>query len=261
MGMDSRRLRRGRHLGGAGARRTPDGVGPVSPGARPGGGAGPEALPAPRPATVPYNDWRQVALPAAETFTPSLPISVIVPCYQAPAALALTLAGLEGQHYPRHLFEVVIVDDGSDPPLSPPPSTPLDVRVVRQERRGFGLARARNTGARAAAHDLLVFLDGDVIAEAGLLAAHARWHHAVSAALTLGFCAYVSVAGVDAAAIRRRPATAARPVRGAALRPVLVRAPPGPYRRADLPAPGSVPGRDRPQFRDGPGVLRRGGRQ
>ena len=88
MGMDSRRLRRGRHLGGAGARRTPDGVGPVSPGARPGGGAGPEALPAPRPATVPYNDWRQVALPAAETFTPSLPISVIVPCYQAPAALA-----------------------------------------------------------------------------------------------------------------------------------------------------------------------------
>ena len=207
MGMDSRRLRRGRHLGGAGARRTPDGVGPVSPGARPGGGAGPEALPAPRPATVPYNDWRQVALPAAETFTPSLPISVIVPCYQAPAALALTLAGLEGQHYPRHLFEVVIVDDGSDPPLSPPPSTPLDVRVVRQERRGFGLARARNTGARAAAHDLLVFLDGDVIAEAGLLAAHARWHHAVSAALTLGFCAYVSVAGVDAAAIRRRPAT------------------------------------------------------
>ena len=199
--------RRGRHPGGAGARRPPDAVGPVSPGARPGGGAVPAALPAPRPATVPYNDWRQVALPAAETFTPSVPISVIVPCYQAPAALALTLAGLEGQHYPRHLFEVVIVDDGSDPPLSPPPSTPLDVRVVRQQRRGFGLARARNTGARAAAHDLLVFLDGDVIAEAGLLAAHARWHHAVSDALTLGFCAYVSVAGVDAAAIRRRPAT------------------------------------------------------
>ena len=55
-------------------------------------------------------------------------------------------------------------------------------------RHGFGLARARNAGARAALHDILVFLDGDVIAEARLLAARARWHHAVSDALTLGFC-------------------------------------------------------------------------
>ena len=58
-------------------------------------------------------------------------------------------------------------------------------------------------------HDILVFLDGDVIAEAGLLAAHARWHHAVSDALTLGFCACVSVEGVDAAAVRDRPASLA----------------------------------------------------
>ena len=161
----------------------------------------------PRPAAVRDNDWRQVDLPDAGTFRPTLPISVIVPCYEAPEALALTLAGLEGQSYPRDLVEVVIVDDGSRTPLSPPASTPLDVKVVRQERRGFGLARARNTGARVAAHDVLVFLDADVIAEAGLLAAHARWHHVVSDALTLGFCAYVSVAGIDAETIRHRPAS------------------------------------------------------
>ena len=172
---------------------------------------GREAAPAgaPRPAAVRYNDWRQVRLPEATTFTPTLPVSVIVPCFEAPEALALTLAGLEGQIYPRDLFEVVIVDDGSCPPLSVPPSTPLDVRLVRQERRGFGRARARNAGARAATHDVLVFLDGDVIAEAGLLAAHARRHHAVSDALTLGFCAYVSVAGIDATAIRCRPGSLA----------------------------------------------------
>ena len=163
--------------------------------------------PGPRPAAVHDNDWRQVDLPDAGTFRPTLPISVIVPCYEAPEALALTLAGLEGQSYPRDLVEVVIVDDGSRTPLSPPASTPLDVKVVRQERRGFGLARARNTGAHVAAHDVLVFLDADVIAEAGLLAAHARWHHVVADALTLGFCAYVSVAGIDAEAIRHRPAS------------------------------------------------------
>ena len=163
----------------------------------------------PRPAAVRYNDWRRVRMPDAGSFTPTRPVSVIVPCFDAPEALALTLAGLEGQTYPRDLFEVVIVDDGSCPPLSVPPSTPLNVRVVRQERRGFGLARARNAGVRAAAHDILVFLDGDVIAEARLLAAHARWHHVVSDALTLGFCAYVSVSGLDAVAIRRRPGSLA----------------------------------------------------
>ena len=167
--------------------------------------AGPiNAADGPRPAAVRGNDWRQVQLPEGGSFTPTLPVSVIVPCFEAPGALALTLAGLERQDYPRELFEVVIVDDGSEPPLRPPAGTPLDVRVVRQERRGFGLARARNAGSREAAHDILVFLDGDVIPEAGLLAAHARWHHAVSDALTLGFCAYVPAAGIDAEAVRGR---------------------------------------------------------
>ena len=158
-----------------------------------------------KPAAVRGNDWRRAAVAAPAAFRPALPVSVVVPCFEAPAALALTLAGLEGQDYPRALFEVVVIDDGSRPPLRIPAPTALPVRVVRQERRGFGLARARNAGARAASHDILVFLDGDVIAEAGLLAAHARWHHAVSDALTLGFCAFVSVEGLDAAAVRGRP--------------------------------------------------------
>ena len=161
--------------------------------------------PAPRPATVRGNDWRQVALPDAGTLAPVRPISVVVPCFEQPDALALTLAGLEGQRFPRELFEVVVVDDGSEPPIEAPAATPLNLRIVRQARRGFGLVRARNAGARAAAHDILVFLDGDVIPEAGLLAAHARWHETVSDALTLGFCAYVSVDGISAVAIRTRP--------------------------------------------------------
>ena len=157
----------------------------------------------PGPAAVRYNDWRAVDVPDAASFAPTLPVSVIVPCFQAPEALERTLAGLEGQTYPRDLFEVIVVDDGSDPPLRLPAPTTLDIRIVRQERQGFGLARARNTGARAAAHGILVFLDADVIGAPGLLSAHARWHHAVSDALTLGFCAYVDVGGIDAGAIRR----------------------------------------------------------
>ena len=162
-----------------------------------------------RAAAVPGNDWRRVALPAAGAFAPALSVSVVVPYFEAPGPLSLTLAGLQRQTYPRELFEVVVVDDGSREALAPP-ATPLNLRVVRQSRRGFGLARARNTGARAAAHDILVFLDADVIAGAGLIGAHARWHHAVSDALTQGFCACVSAHGLDAAAVRERPGSLAR---------------------------------------------------
>ena len=159
-------------------------------------------VPDPKPASVRYNDWDEVALPPLSAFTPALPVSVIIPSRQTPAeVLARTLAALEGQTYPRGLFEVVIVDDGSEPPLAAPApsprSPPLDVRVVRQERRGFGLPGARNAGARAAAHDVLLFLDSDLLAEAGWIAAHARWHHAVSDALTIGFYAQVDADGLD----------------------------------------------------------------
>ena len=101
-----------------------------------------------------------------------------------------------------------MVDDGSRPPIVPPAAS-LDLKIVRQARDGFGLARARNAGVRAAAHDILVFLDCDVIPEAGLIRAHARWHQTVGDALTVGFCNYVSAAGVDPGAVRARPGSLA----------------------------------------------------
>ena len=163
----------------------------------------------PRPAAVRGNDWRQVEVPPLASFRPRRPVSVVVPCYEAPEALGLTLAALEGQTYPRELFEVVVVDDGSRTPLPTRLATPLNARVVHQEDREFGLARARNTGARAARHDILVFLDCDMMPEAEWLSAHARWHHVVSDALTLGFLEHVEVDGIDAAAVRRRKGTLA----------------------------------------------------
>ena len=157
------------------------------------------------PARVRGNNWRDLAVALADDFEPQLPVSVVVAYYEAPEALDLTLAALEGQTYPRELFEVVVVDDGSRTSLAPPCDSPLNVRVLHQEDRGFGLARARNTGARAAAHEILVFLDCDMMPEAGWLAEHARWHHAANDALTLGFRAHVEVDGIDADAVRTRP--------------------------------------------------------
>ena len=161
----------------------------------------------PPPQRVRYNDWRQVTVPSPGAFVPTLPVSVIVPYYAQPGELERTLAALEGQTYPRNMFEVVVVDDGSPEPLARPRATPLNVKVVRQEDLGFGLARARNTGVRTASHEVLLFLDADMLPEASWLAAHARWHHALPDAVTLGFRLHVPVDGMDPGTIRSRPGT------------------------------------------------------
>ena len=157
------------------------------------------------PAEVRGNDWRSLPVAPVEFFEPDMAVTVVIPYFEAPEALALTLAGLEGQTYPRELFGVVVVDDGSDPPLELDQPTSLRVRVIHQEDLGFGLARARNNGARAATGDIIVFLDCDMVPEAGWLAAHARWHHAAGDVVTLGFRQHVDFAGIDAGAVRGRP--------------------------------------------------------
>ena len=159
----------------------------------------------PPPNRVRYNDWRQLRVAPLAEFVPVLPVSVVIPYYQTPAeTLARTLAALERQTYPRSLFEVVVVDDGSEPPLTLP-ATPLDAKLVRQARRGFGLARARNAGVRAASHDILLFLDSDILVEDDWMATHARWHHAACDAVTMGAYADVAMDGIDASTVRQHP--------------------------------------------------------
>ena len=114
-------------------------------------------------------------------------VTVILPCYMGQQELALTFAGLSKQTYPHHLIEVIVVDDGSDPPIKVPSQLPFETSVVVQERDGFGLARARNLGAENAKGEILIFLDCDMIPEPQLIEAHSRWHHENEFGLTLGF--------------------------------------------------------------------------
>ena len=151
------------------------------------------------------NDWRSLPVAPVDGFEPSRPVSVVIPYYEAPEALALTLAGLQLQTYPQELFDVIVVDDGSSTPLRVDAPAPLRVQVIHQSDQGFGAARARNNGARAASGEILVFLDCDMVPEAGWLTSHARWHHVACDVLTLGFRKHVDVDGITAAAVRRRP--------------------------------------------------------
>ena len=89
-------------------------------------------------------------------------ISIIIPTYSRPTQLATCLQSLANLRYPRDRFEVIVVDDGSDPPLNVIVANfkdRLEVKWLRQENAGP--ATARNTGAALARGEFLVFTDDD----------------------------------------------------------------------------------------------------
>ena len=88
--------------------------------------------------------------------------SIVVPTYQRPEALRSCLESLASLDYPRDLFQVIVVDDGSRAPLRPvaePFRERLSLELVAQARAGP--AAARNAGAARAEGELLAFTDDD----------------------------------------------------------------------------------------------------
>lgn len=125
-------------------------------------------------------------------------ISVVLPHYRQPDELLRTLRGLMNQDYPRDLFEIIVVDDGSGD-LSPREihqyNLELDLRVLEQRRAGFGLARARNRGARAANGEVLVFLDCDMLPVPQFLESHASFHRRCDHAVVIGARGHIDLEG------------------------------------------------------------------
>jgi glycosyltransferase involved in cell wall biosynthesis len=88
--------------------------------------------------------------------------SVIVPTYNRPQPLARCLEALRRQQFPHERFEVIVLDDGSDPPAERvtqcfPPEPAL--RLLRQQNHGP--ATARNRAAALARGQWLAFTDDD----------------------------------------------------------------------------------------------------
>jgi GT2 family glycosyltransferase len=137
------------------------------------------------------NDWSPVVGPELEGWQPTRTVSVIVPAFQCQPTLDLTLAALSRQTYPADLLEVVVVDDGSDPPLTLPPIRPGRTRLVRVEGGGWGRANALHEGARHSTGEILHWLDADMVVYPEHVAAQARWHHVLPYAVTLGYKRFV----------------------------------------------------------------------
>ena len=85
--------------------------------------------------------------------------TVVVPTRDRPADLARLMRSVAAQQTERH-FEVVVVDDGSEPPVSADAfDDVLSLRLVR--RGGGGPAAARNAGAAEGRGGFLLFTDDD----------------------------------------------------------------------------------------------------
>ena len=121
----------------------------------------------------------------------TLRCSMVVTTWKRPALLRATLNSLQNQTYP--CCEIIVVCDGEAE----------EVRAIAQEFAGDatirwvfhpenrGLPAARNTGAREAGGDVVLFLDDDVIAQPDLVAVHMRHHAAVPGYRQIAVCSQV----------------------------------------------------------------------
>ena len=114
-------------------------------------------------------------------------LSVVVATYNRPRLLERLLSQLAQQTLARDDYEVVVVDDGSVPPVSgalPPLSLPLALTLL--EVPNGGAATARDLGVRRAQGAIVVILDDDMQVGPGFLAAHLALHDAGARRVVLG---------------------------------------------------------------------------
>jgi GT2 family glycosyltransferase len=149
----------------------------------------------PRQRRVRHNDYAVLDVPDLEGWVPSKSVSVVVPAFASQPKLDLLLAALAAQSYPGDLLDVVVVDDGTAPPLTLPRLAPPHVRIVRAPSNRWGSAHAVHTGVSAAEADVILRLDADVIVHRHHVAAHMRWHHLADYLTVIGKVSFVEASG------------------------------------------------------------------
>lgn len=88
-------------------------------------------------------------------------ISIVIPAHNRPAFLAEAVRSIAAQTFAD--YEVVVVDDGSEPPIS----TSMLAEILRRpillhrHQTAQGIPRAKNAGVRAARGEVILLLDDD----------------------------------------------------------------------------------------------------
>lgn len=88
-----------------------------------------------------------------------VPVSIIIPVFNDQKGVIRCLKFIEYQSYPISLIEVVVVDNGSVPPITLDSSYGYKVKLIRCEKPGS--YAARNAGVKIASGDIFAFTDAD----------------------------------------------------------------------------------------------------
>lgn len=115
------------------------------------------------------------------------PVSIILPTYNEDELLGRVLRTFVHQTYPCELMEIIVIDDCSEIPTNRfiPLAIPIAIKYIRHDINR-GRAAARNSGIRASSHDLLIFLDSDIIPDKNLIESHVRSYKKDEAHAALG---------------------------------------------------------------------------
>lgn len=92
-----------------------------------------------------------------------LKISVIIPCWEDPAGLTITLESLKNQSLPAENFEVIVGNDGAHPEVERV-CRRFGSKCVNIQSRG-GVSVARNRAIEVSQSDQLAFVDADVVVD------------------------------------------------------------------------------------------------
>lgn len=112
-------------------------------------------------------------------------VSVVIPTRNRVQSLHETIRTLRDQTLEASDYEVIVVDDGSTPSVSLPPSVGgAALTLVRLE--GVERSAARNAGAQAARGEVLAFVDDDMTVGRDFLRAHLAAHGQWRRALVVG---------------------------------------------------------------------------
>lgn len=90
-------------------------------------------------------------------------VSVIIPVYNDARRLKICLAALEQQTYPSHRYEVIVVDNGSDPEEDVTDLVRSFDHVILSQELTPGSYAARNKGLTLAKGEIIAFTDSDCI--------------------------------------------------------------------------------------------------
>jgi len=97
---------------------------------------------------------------------PKIRFSVVIPARNEEKIIASCLSSFQNQTYPKDLYEVIVVDNGSQDRTSKIAKI-FGARVVSEPKRG--IAYARDAGARASRGEIVVGTDADCQAPADFL--------------------------------------------------------------------------------------------